>query len=93
MTEHTALPWKARNEEVYATTDDGMLEMRIATGIAGEANARFIVTACNCHADLLEACKEAYRFFLVLNEIVQPEGMPEMVRILEQAIRKAEESQ
>lgn len=30
---------------------------------ATEANAQFIVTAANCHADLLEACKEAQSYF------------------------------
>lgn len=41
------------------------------------------------NAKLLEACQEAHNYFLVLHEITQPEGMPEMVRILDEAIRKA----
>ena len=59
MTEHTALPWDVRADTgEYGTYH---LQGDIGGETIGEredidqANARFIVTACNCHADLEEA--------------------------------------
>ena len=53
-----------------------------------QANAAFIVTACNCHDELLEACKLVKDFFDQWHMLT-----PEQETILEhlnQAIQKAE---
>ena len=62
---HTPLPWEA--EDVYITTERGdrgdymfiaktsLLHTSQAHIPECEANARFIVRACNSHANLLEA--------------------------------------
>ena len=66
MTEHTPGPWSFDGHGINAS-GERIAKMAQApynydTGQPVrneifEANARFIVTACNCHADLLEACK------------------------------------
>ncbi|TET84642.1 MAG: hypothetical protein E3J37_03415 [Anaerolineales bacterium] len=72
MTEHTPGPWEIIGRSIYQTETAGGREVIHGSGIKGrdsedrnredvikeaEANARFIVTACNCHAELLEALK------------------------------------
>ncbi len=61
---------------------------RMLASCLAEHQARFIVTACNCHADLLEALK-AVRGWIGPN--VLQFSRKEIVEIIEQAIHKAEE--
>jgi len=62
-----------------------------------EANARFIVTACNCHADLLEACKDAQASIIAMgdyDDVISFESALSLLNsrnILAEAIRKVEE--
>ena len=53
--------------------------------IASEANAAFIVRACNAHKELLEACKNSLRYF----ELEAVKG----AAVCTQAIARAEGSQ
>jgi len=56
-----------------------------------EANAAFIVRACNAHDDLLEACKEAFNNFMGSPGFWHTRGeLPSIGKILESAISKAE---
>lgn len=101
MTEHTALPWERYYpwlraddaEEIRQVTPDGTLGEIIATCVQ-PANARFIVTACNCHADLLEALKEIAKAEGVYSwdPLAHAQNtISNMMSVAEQAIRKAEE--
>lgn len=67
MSKHTPLPWKAgeletSDGEIYIWTD---AEDKFIASVKDEdddgqdtlANAEFIVRACNCHEELLAACK------------------------------------
>ena len=83
MTEHTALPLR------IVPTESGIHHILDAKGntlasVMGEANARFIVTACNCHAEMLEALKK------LVNATILGTGAFALTQA-EQAIRKAEE--
>ena len=68
---HTPLPWRV---ETKAITHPDIGDVAVVYMINNadesvyeqEANAKFIVRACNSHYELLEACKEAYE--LVKNE-------------------------
>jgi hypothetical protein len=55
------------------------------------ANAAFIVTACNCHDELLEACKEAFNQIQYLHEKFTITGSgAQVLAKLKTAIDKAE---
>ena len=55
-----------------------------------EANAQFIVTACNGYAELLEACKRAKQRILELH-VGHDEGYSQStIAIINNALRKAE---
>ena len=53
--EHTALPWKQYGSEIWQ--DDTTFIAKVASERIGsrEANAAFIVRACNSHYELVEA--------------------------------------
>ena len=60
MTKHTTIPWEVEKTELSLKrilAFSGKTPFGIAKDV-NEANARFIVTACNCHDDLLGALKE-----------------------------------
>ena len=91
MIEHTPVPWEVIGRGIYQIDEIGGREVLHGSGIKGrdnkeevEANARFIVTACNCHADLLEALKK------LVNATILGTGAFALTQA-EQAIRKAEE--
>jgi len=98
--EHTKLPWsyehRKKKNGMYSTevfcnegqtiatlawysipTDNGFTTNR-------EANAAFIVKACNCHDELLKAAKEA------LSIIEKYSDVPVHIFALKEAIAKAE---
>ena len=52
----------------------------------GEANAEFIIRACNAHDDLLEACQSTLRS---INDLKPNPTMEGCAMVLEQAIEKA----
>lgn len=59
---HTKLPWHVhhRNPLVLQAADGNIALMNLARpSEESEANAAFIVTACNSHAELVEALEEA----------------------------------
>ena len=61
MTKHTPGPWKTKHGlSIRAPDDKELAEMIRDWDIAFEAqaNAEFIVRACNSHYELLEALKE-----------------------------------
>lgn len=70
MTEHTDLPWKYRSAATFegftiANSNDSTIAKLYVFSDNTEANAEFIVKACNCHYDLLTAlddCIEALAF-------------------------------
>ena len=56
----------------------------------GEANAAFIVRACNSHDELVAACKEAFNQIQYLHEKFQVTGSGcQVLAKLETAIAKA----
>lgn len=59
MGKHTPGPWTA-NGDMVNTKKDCLYVAKCAgdTDEQAEANAEFIVRACNCHDELVEACKE-----------------------------------
>ena len=64
----------------------GNLMTDVCWVVSGEDAAHFIVTACNCHTDLLEACNWAYR------ELEERDfSREDVLEVLAEAIRKAEE--
>ena len=94
---HTPGPWK---REGYLIIVDRKTRRRCAA-IASicttatmiekdwEANAEFIVRACNSHDDLLEACK-ALSEYVSGQWLEEWENRPNCLRIAEQAISQAE---
>ena len=59
--EHRPLPWKcelmgSEGWSVFASGGFGVYPRTIATNLS-EADARFVVQACNAHEELLEAAK------------------------------------
>ena len=73
---HTPVPWAANphnNLQIICASGSEMVAVITRTGDEEEkANARFIVTACNSHADLLAVCKAA----LADGAIVTLDGQP-----------------
>jgi len=71
-TVHTATPWKNHGPNdkgrclIADTGDSGICEVFIGVNERGEANAAFIVRACNAHDDLVKALQRAER---VLNHV------------------------
>jgi len=68
----------------------------VADGIPDEATARFIVTACNCHAGLLEALKEIAKGEGAFNRDPLTHAMNtinNLKLIANEAIQKFEETQ
>ena len=57
MTEHTPGPWEYKYPNLVMTSD-GFVIARLDMTEWAEIDARFIVTACNCHAELLETLKK-----------------------------------
>ena len=72
--------------ELYGISSSGDEKIICYTGNGetSKANAAFIVKACNCHDDLLEACKEA------LSIIEKYSDVPVHIFALKAAIAKAE---
>jgi len=72
-TEHTPVPWRRRRPNghkpmdvdaylVYASGRRGEVPVAMVTYTGHEdANAAFIVTACNSHDALVAACRAAYQ--------------------------------
>lgn len=57
MAEHSPLPWRTRGID-DAIDADGNTVFDTAAFLNAVENARFIVTACNAHHELLAALKE-----------------------------------
>lgn len=53
MTNHTPLPWITSNHKIV---NKGLVSI---CDVHSKIDAKFIVTACNAHYELLEACKFA----------------------------------
>ena len=88
MTEH--LPLTSKGGHIH----NAIGETFAVVGILNhEAKARFIVTACNCHADLLEALKKA-RGIVSVYKRRYPNSVRgiQIGRQVDEAIRKAEET-
>ena len=64
MSEHTKGTWRIGDagHTVFGPKTDNPSPETIASGLS-KANAKFIVRACNSHADLLEACKKLVKDF------------------------------
>jgi len=105
MTEHTPVPYgyfKSQESrffqaETWAITgpehDHEESWDIVADGIPDEATARFIVTACNCHADLLKACLNslgAYEALEALGADKELPGYETCLSFLKQIIHKVE---
>ena len=93
MTEHTPVPWGAGEiASAHIVYGPDGYEIAKCTGRNLDANARFIVTACNCHEKLLEALAEHSLYYLdpAGNELFdQPLNWEAM---LLQEVREAEET-
>ena len=97
---HTTLKWEVTKTSPSHYGQDGMISVRavnspmnsniavIGTDDQAQANAEFIVRACNAHYKLLKACKKA------LAEIQDPKRGPTgpgyTDEVLKQAISQAE---
>jgi len=60
MSKHTEIPWSTKPNEELIYGSDGEVIMIVSGNQSLDedfANAEFIVTACNCHDELLAACK------------------------------------
>jgi hypothetical protein len=80
---HTPGPWTISERRIgseYVITAPGAIIGRICN----EANARFVVQACNSHEELLDALKT-----LCAPTIVRPVGFGERYERAEAAIAKA----
>lgn len=97
-TKHTPLPWEALKGGpiVHQRESDGYVyvaDTDVCTNVYHpsrdliKANAEFIVKACNCHDDLLEACKRTKHFLEVCHRASV--GRNQRIKILEAAIKKA----
>ena len=94
---HTGLPYGFTHSDkdltAYVTIDDGRTAIAKLYPQDGspKANAQFIVTACNSHYELLEACNKslAYLRKLRLMGKLHADGIMAEEK-LEQAIKKAE---
>ncbi len=106
MTKHTLGPWeitrgKSPGGEIFLLSPIGRGPGRsriLASldGLNAEANAEFIVRACNAHKKLLEACKEALKRFRLYEMHVDdepPHHHSSFVVKLESLVAKAEEGQ
>ena len=68
MAEHTPTPWKTESGAVFAELDYFDLHVADIVSFTGQtdeqvqANAEFIVLACNAHDDLLSAAKRFSAF-------------------------------
>ncbi|KKM04383.1 hypothetical protein LCGC14_1764840 [marine sediment metagenome] len=67
MSEHAELPWKIvdgnRAGDVYVGNKDmhiAIVTPQLPGGSTAQANAEYIVLACNSRKDLLAACKELF---------------------------------
>jgi len=86
MTEHTPGPWFRENNKIWhenglaciAEVFHGVLGRSDDLSEAQEANARFIVTACNTHTDLLTALE-------CLTAVVHQERWADMETALDDA--------
>jgi len=99
MTKRTEGPWKVSkldgrtiNGKAYRNLEGNLVTPAIAsikerTGET-EANAAFIITACNCHDELVEALKMLIGF--IPDGWGMPLGYSHVVAQAEQAIAKAE---
>lgn len=96
--EHTPTPWLSKTDTVE--TPDGLVicDVRHAGTWITEANAKFIVCACNAHDDLLAACEWIADFVLTARDsgeawcaVREQPGASEWVKGLRAAIAKAKE--
>lgn len=96
MTKRTEGPWKAvivKNGGFSIISGDLVIASRNfypewELNDECEANAAFIATACNCHDELVEACKMLIHF--VPDGWEMPLGWVQVVAQAQQAIAKAE---
>ncbi len=94
---HTPTPWRLEGDCVVSGDDTDYTLVAdcerdpVWSPLLGveetEANAQFIVRACNSHDDLLEACQAVSTS---LGEFTQDDTVDGMLMILEAAIAKAE---
>lgn len=101
-TKHTPGPWRTRiavadqGQPLVIYPPDGNLRIAKICINKGEetmqANAQFIVQACNSHDELLEACKLAQKYVAKMVADDVQTAMPPQVALnrIEQAINKAE---
>lgn len=87
MGKHAPIPWeiqktKYEGEFIINATE----QIKSVASVGTQANAEFIVRACNSHYDLLEVCKEVRKH---LSGVLTDE-QAKTRRQLEQAIAKAE---
>ena len=81
---HTPGPWK-----VKLNLEDGFNIARIWELPNSQANAEFIVRACNSHDDLLEACKYAFKNLKPQGNIKKDFSGHNAMATLSRAIAKA----
>ncbi len=87
---HTELPWNFYEGAEYYLINSGNITRICVADIKrefanAEANAQFIVKACNSHYELLEALKKAKSILGIWENDYE-----EIKKIIEQAIQKAE---
>ena len=98
MTQHTPTPWNAENAAgdfqalIYGVDDP--TGKTIALTYTGNADAEFIVRACNAHDELVDACRAFVSLWPVLPGYDKPKATPEVITVwnmAKQALAKAEE--
>jgi hypothetical protein len=90
MSEHTATPWTIGyiGTSIYGNDRNALVcqcNTELVPGMA-EANADFILRACNAYAEMLEALKAALPFIVISD---RPES-GKRLKLVEAVIAKAE---
>ena len=101
MSEHTELPWYVDDSvdirkcpDSFIATCNGHCNGRTLSFAQDEANAKYIVRACNSHKDLLEACNISEACFRKLADIdvlaMSKYILLDNAKLIKAAIKKAE---
>ncbi len=86
---HTPLPWISKENMIYGEFDDTGQTIAYVRGDNQEANADFIVRACNYHYDLLAGCKLLILWGEVVQQDCGPIPWPVGIEEIRDAIAKA----
>ena len=99
--EHTALPWeigKSYTDDIaireLSPDNECVADVLCLSDGEQEANAEFIVRACNSYEALVEACKLAAKYVskMVADDVQTVIPPANALRVIERALKQAEEN-